>query len=117
MRKREGDVKNMRALVRQLEQEANSATNQAETLRAQLDADRQIEAESVTLEEYDEIRAQVNRGEYRGAEDVTGSGPPPFEPGEAPPDVDDRGPPRGGGSGGAPVPEGEEAASPISVQQ
>lgn len=66
MRKREGDVKNMRALVRQLEQEASSATNQAETLRAQLDADRETEAASVTLEEYDEVRRALISSQDKG---------------------------------------------------
>ena len=56
MRKRDGDVKNMRSLVRQLEQEATSAQNQAETLRAQLDSDREVEAAAVSLDEYDEMR-------------------------------------------------------------
>ena len=56
MRKRDGDVKNMRALVRQLEQEASAASHQADMLRAQLGAEREAEATAVTLEEYEDVR-------------------------------------------------------------
>jgi chromosome segregation ATPase len=65
MRKREGDVKNMRALIRQLEQEASSAMNQAETLRAQLENDREVEAAAVSLEEYEDVRRAASLSQDR----------------------------------------------------
>ena len=65
LRKRDGDVKNMRAMVRTLEQEATGAQTQADTLRATLESERAVEAAAVTLEEYDDMRKMYHESQDR----------------------------------------------------